>query len=125
MTTIRTASFPRLINQDWNADNVNFRVTFRPKIPNSLGTLTLITRYDFLRTTIDGQWEVFSDGELLNEQQTGVITKHVITESINWSPLRPALSYRRTSRTVWTKPYACEQHQSHSEYEPLGGEFQE
>ena len=49
--------------------------------------LTFVTRYDFLRTTIDGQWEVFSDGELLEEQQTGVITKHVITESINWNPL--------------------------------------
>ena len=84
---IRTASFPRLIDQDWNTDDVNVRMTFRPKIPNSLGTLALITRYDFIRTSIDGQWEIFSDGELLDEQQTGVITKHVITESINWSPL--------------------------------------
>ena len=84
---IRTASFPRLINQDWNTDDVNFRVTFRPKIPACLGTLALITRYDFVRTTIDGRWEVFSDGEPLDELQTGVINKHVITESINWNPL--------------------------------------
>ena len=84
---IRTASFPRLIDQDWNTDDVNVRMTFRPKIPTYLGTLSLVTRYDFVRTAIDGQWEIFSDGELLDEQQTGVITKHVITESINWSPL--------------------------------------
>jgi hypothetical protein len=84
---ITTASFPRLIDQDWNTDDVNVRMTFRPKIPPYLGTLSLVTRYDFVRMTIDGRWEIFSDGELLDEQQTGVITKHVITESINWSPL--------------------------------------
>jgi hypothetical protein len=84
---IITAQFPRLINQDWNIDDFNFRITFRPKIPACLGTLALVTRYDFVHTTIDGQWEVFSDGELLNEEQTGVIKKHVISESLNWNPL--------------------------------------
>lgn len=84
---ITTASFPRLINQDWNTDDVNARITFRPKIPVTLGSLALVTRYDFVRTSIDGQWEVFSDGTLLNEQQTGVIKRHVISESVNWSPL--------------------------------------
>jgi hypothetical protein len=84
---IVSASFPRLINQDWNTDDMNIRITFRPKIPSCLGTLALVTRYDFVHTSIDGQWEVFSDGELLNELQTGEIKKHVITESINWNPL--------------------------------------
>ena len=84
---INTAQFPRLINQDWNIDDFNFRITFRPKIPACLGTLAMVTRYDFVHTTIDGQWEVFSDGELLNEEQTGVIKKHVISEALNWNPL--------------------------------------
>jgi hypothetical protein len=84
---IISAAFPRLINQDWNTDDFNVRITFRPKIPTRLGTLSLVTRYDFVHTTIDGQWEVFSDGELLAELQTGEIKKHVITESINWNPL--------------------------------------
>jgi hypothetical protein len=84
---IISAAFPRLINQDWNTDDLNVRITFRPKIPTRLGTLALVTRYDFVHTTIDGQWEVFSDGELLAELQTGEIKKHVITESINWNPL--------------------------------------
>ena len=84
---IITASFPRLINQDWNTDDFNVRITFRPKVPTWLGTLSLVTRYDFVHTNIDGQWEVFSDGDLLNEEQTGVIKKHVISEAINWNPL--------------------------------------
>ena len=84
---IVSASFPRLINQDWNTDDMNVRITFRPKVPSCMGTLALVTRYDFVHTSIDGQWEVFSNGELLNELQTGEIKKHVITESINWSPL--------------------------------------
>lgn len=84
---IITAQFPRLINQDWNIDDFNFRITFRPKLPACLGTLALVTRYDFVHTTIDGQWEVFSDGELLNEEQTGVIKKNVISESLNWNPV--------------------------------------
>jgi hypothetical protein len=84
---IITASFPRLIDQDWNIDDLNVRITFRPKIPACLGTLALVTRYDFVHTTIDGQWEVFSDGELLAELQTGEIKKHVISEALTWNPL--------------------------------------
>ena len=84
---IITASFPRLINQDWNTDDFNVRITFRPKVPACLGTLAFVTRYDFQHVSIDGQWEVFSDGELLAELQTGEIKRHVITESINWNPL--------------------------------------
>ncbi|MGA7274431.1 MAG: hypothetical protein WBX14_06255, partial [Candidatus Udaeobacter sp.] len=84
---IITASFPRLINQDWNTDDFNIRITFRPKVPAWLGTLALVTRYDFQHIAIDGQWEVFSDGELLAELQTGEIKRSVITESINWNPL--------------------------------------
>jgi hypothetical protein len=84
---ITTAQFPRLIDQDWNIDDLNVRITFRPKIPSCMGTLALVTRYDFVHTSIDGQWGVFSDGELLAELQTGEIKQHVITESINWNPL--------------------------------------
>ena len=52
-----------------------------------MGTLALVTRYDFVHVAIDSQWEVFSDGELLAELQTGEIKRHVISESINWNPL--------------------------------------
>jgi hypothetical protein len=84
---IITAQFPRLIDQDWNVDDLNVRITFHPKIPACLGTLAMVTRYDFVHTSIDSQWAVFSDGELLAELQSGEVKQHVITESINWNPL--------------------------------------
>jgi len=79
--------FPRLIHQDWNVDDFNIRVTFRPKVPAFMGTLALVTRYDFVHTSIDGQWEVFPQEDLLAELQTGEIKQHVISESLNWNPL--------------------------------------
>ncbi len=84
---INSAIHQRLVGQDWNTDDLNVRITCRPKIPACLGTLALVTRYDFVHTTIDSQWAVFSEGEFLNEEQTGVITQHVITEAITWNPL--------------------------------------
>jgi phosphate-selective porin len=80
-----SSAHQRLLNQDWNTDDLNVRITFRPKIPACLGTLALVTRYDFVHTSIDGQW--FVEGETLAELQTGEIKQHVITESLNWNPL--------------------------------------
>jgi hypothetical protein len=82
---IITADFPRLLNQDWKIDDFNIRMTFRPKIPACLGTLSLVTRYDFVHTDIDGQW--FFDGETFAEEETGEIKKHVISEALTWNPL--------------------------------------
>jgi hypothetical protein len=77
--------FPRLIDQDWNIDDLNVRMTFRPKIPACLGMVALTTRYDFVHTSIDGQW--FHEGETFTELQTGEIKRHVISEAITWNPL--------------------------------------
>jgi hypothetical protein len=82
---IITADFPRLVNQDWNVDDLNVRITFRPKMPVCLGTLALVTRYDFVHTSIDSQW--YFDGDTFAEQQSGEIKKHVISESLTWNPL--------------------------------------
>ena len=41
-----SAQYPRLINQDWNVDDFNVRMTFRPKLPSCMGTLL------WLRATI-------------------------------------------------------------------------
>jgi hypothetical protein len=92
---IVSADFPRLVNQDWNIDDLNVRMTFRPKIPSCMGTLALVTRYDFVHTSIDSQWFFAGDIPGFNrspvgtmaELQSGEIKKHVITESINWNPL--------------------------------------
>jgi hypothetical protein len=84
---IVSAQFPRLINQDWNIDDFNFRMTFRPKIPSCMGSLALVTRYDFVHTDIDSQWGIYPQADILAELQTGEIKKHVISESLNWNPL--------------------------------------
>jgi len=84
---INSAIHQRLVGQDWNTDDLNVRITCRPKIPACLGTLALVTRYDFVHTTIDSQWAVFSEGEFLNEEESGVIKQHVISESLTWNPL--------------------------------------
>ena len=79
--------YPRLIQQDWNVDDFNVRMTYRPKVPSFLGTLALVTRYDFVHTSIDGQWAIFPQDDLLADLQTGEIKQHVISESLNWNPL--------------------------------------
>ena len=76
----------RLVGQDWDTDDANIRVTLLPKIPACLGTLSLTSRYDFIRTSIDGQWAL-DTAPLQEVEDTGVITKHMIAESITWSPL--------------------------------------
>jgi hypothetical protein len=81
------AQYPRLVNQDWDVDDFNIRMTFRPKLPASMGTLALVTRYDFVHTSIDSQWEIFPQEDLLAELQSGEIRKHVISESLTWNPL--------------------------------------
>ena len=82
---IISADFPRLVNQDWNVDDFNIRMTFRPKLPAYMGSLALVTRYDFVHTSIDSQW--YFDGETFAELQSGEIKRHVISESLNWNPL--------------------------------------
>ncbi|HZR06755.1 MAG TPA: hypothetical protein VFA61_13090 [Candidatus Udaeobacter sp.] len=82
---IITGDFPRLKNQDWNVDDLNVRMTFRPKVPVWMGTLSLVTRYDFVHTSIDSQW--FFAGETFAELESGEIKRHVISEAVNWNPL--------------------------------------
>jgi hypothetical protein len=60
-------------------------MTFRPKLPAYMGSLALVTRYDFVHTSIDSQW--YFDGETFAELQSGEIKRHVISESLNWNPL--------------------------------------
>jgi hypothetical protein len=79
------ASGQRLVGQDWNMDDANIRVTITPKIPAYLGTLSLVSRYDFIYTTIDGKWAL--DTDQLAEEQTAKITKHLIAETVTWNPL--------------------------------------
>ena len=84
----------RLIGQDWTTNDANIRITVRPKMPNSLGTLSLVTRYDFMQSDVSGKWGISPAkpnptglaGTVLNEEWTGLITNHVISESATWNP---------------------------------------
>ena len=63
-------------NHDFDTDDINLRITWRP-----LGTVTLISRYDFQKSTIDTR----VDG--LAEIQSADLTTHIFSESISWSPV--------------------------------------
>jgi hypothetical protein len=94
-----------LLGQDWDVQDANIRITMRPKIPASLGTLSLVTRYDFVESAISGKWAISPTqtgpaptNTILNEERTGLVQNHMITQSINWNPtarlyLQANLSY--------------------------------
>ena len=63
-------------NHDFDTDDINLRITWRP-----LGTVTLISRYDFQKSTIDTR----VDG--LAEIRSADLTTHIFSESISWSPV--------------------------------------
>jgi hypothetical protein len=69
--------YPAFIEkQNFDTDDVNFRITVRP-----LNQLTLVTRYDFQYSTILSQMGT------LPEARSAKSVAHIITESITWSPL--------------------------------------
>jgi hypothetical protein len=84
----------RLLSQELDTDNANIRVTWRPKLPPKMGTISFVTRYDYIRATIDGQWGISPanppgvglTGITLLEQRTAEIINHVITETMTWNP---------------------------------------
>ena len=99
----------RLLSQELDTDNANIRVTWRPKLPPKLGTIAFVTRYDYIRGTIDGQWAISPNGTgaaptntFLISQQTAEITNQVLTESITWNPCA-RLYLQADGSYVWNK----------------------
>ncbi len=84
----------RLLNQEWDTDDFNIRMTWRPTMPKSMGTISFVTRYDYVRANIDGQWSISPlappgnglNGTILDELRSGIITQHILTETITWNP---------------------------------------
>jgi hypothetical protein len=78
----------RLLHQEWDTNDFNIRLTWRPKVPQAAGTVTLVTRYDYVRSNIDTQWEISPTAmpTILDEIRTGIITQNIFTESITWNP---------------------------------------
>lgn len=84
----------RLLGQDWHTDNFNVRITLRPKIPAYLGTVTFVSRYDFVGSSAEGKWAISPTqtgasptGTILDEVRSALITKHIFSESISWNPM--------------------------------------
>jgi hypothetical protein len=81
-----TADGQQLQNQEWDTNDVNVRLTWRPKIPAKLGMLALVTRYDYSIVSVYGQWGI-PDEPPFQSLRTALITNQSITESITWNPL--------------------------------------
>lgn len=96
----------RMLGQDWHTDDVNVRITLRPKIPGWLGTMALVSRYDYLVQSAESKWGISPanppgvglTGITLDEVRSGWVIKHMISESINWNPT--ARLYLQTNVSV-------------------------
>jgi hypothetical protein len=64
-----------LTDQDFETDDVNFRVTWRPWT-----VLTLVSRYDYQLSTVDTRADTFSSIE------SAKLTRHIFSESATWQP---------------------------------------
>ncbi len=74
---INANRYPAFLDaQKFTTDDVNVRVTLRP-----LKNLSLVTRFDYQRSTIDTQ------GGGLQTVQSADITSYIFSQSVSWSPL--------------------------------------
>jgi hypothetical protein len=62
-------------DQDFETDDVNFRVTWRP-----VNRVTFVSRYDFQLSTVNTR------ADLLSEIESSEVTSHIFSESVTWSP---------------------------------------
>jgi hypothetical protein len=65
-----------LTDQDFDLDDLNVRVTYRPINP-----LTLVTRYDFQLSGVN------TAADSLGDLQTAEVTGHILSESLTWTPV--------------------------------------
>jgi hypothetical protein len=71
-----------ILEHDFDTDDVNFRVTLRPR-----NNLTLVTRYDFQLSTVDMRGDRTNLlGMPIEKVESGEITSHIISQSISWTP---------------------------------------
>ena len=80
-----TVAGQQLVDQEWDTNDVNIRLTWRPRLAPSLGTLSLVTRYDYATVSVYGQWAA-PDLPPLQSVRTALITNHMISESLTWNP---------------------------------------
>lgn len=69
-----------LTAQDFTTDDMNFRVTWRPR-----NNVTLVGRYDFQLSTIDTKPDSASG---LSRKETSDMTSHILSGTASWSPIQ-------------------------------------
>ncbi|HTO03753.1 MAG TPA: hypothetical protein VL069_08625 [Opitutus sp.] len=65
-----------ITDQDFETNDLNFRVSWRP-----VSMLSLVTRYDYQQSTIT------STEAGLTEVESSQMTSHILSESITWTPI--------------------------------------
>lgn len=70
-----------LKKQYFTTDDMNIRVTWQ-----ALNNVSLITRYDFQYSTVD-TWGIPNGGTQAGGVESANISNHILSESINWTPL--------------------------------------
>jgi len=79
----------RMVEQTFNTDDLNFRVTWKP-----CPKLSLVSRYDFTYTEIASKWGVnpgmsggnSTTGITLATNESSETTNNILSESITWTP---------------------------------------
>lgn len=78
---IPSSVYPAFLTaQDFSTDDVNFRVTWRPR-----NNLTLVGRYDFQLSDIDTKPDSSSG---LARTETAEMTSHIISGTASWTPIQ-------------------------------------
>ena len=80
-----------LREQDFDTDDFNIRVTWRP-----ISNFTSVSRYDYQMSTIETR------GDLLDLVESADITAHILSETITWNPL-PRLYLQGSIHYVWNE----------------------
>ena len=85
------------------------RLTWNPHLPPALGTVSLVARYDYMRSTYDTRWAISPTqtgtaptGTILGWVESGILTNHMVTGTLTWNPL-PRLYLQGTGSYVWNK----------------------
>lgn len=75
--------YPAFIRQqDFDTHDFNVRVTWR-----ALGSLTLVSRYDYQLSTIDTQGDTDFAGARLQSVESAEMISHIFSQSASWTPL--------------------------------------
>ncbi len=99
----------RLLNREIDTDDVNVRLTWNPHLPQALGTVSFVARFDYLHAKYDTRWAISPTGlgnpptnTIFNWMESGLLTDQQVSGTLTWNPL-PRLYLQGTGSYVWDK----------------------